>query len=44
MKIELQKIPVWQETIEVSEVFDINLICLMGTGSLLIVTNKGKGL
>lgn len=44
VKIELQKIPVWQETIEVSEVFDINPYMLDGTGSLLIVTNNGERL
>ena len=44
MKIELQKIPVWQETVEVSEVFDINPYMLDGTGSLLIVTNNGERL
>ena len=44
VKIELQKIPVWQETVEVSEVFDINPYMLDGTGSLLIVTNNGERL
>ena len=44
VKIELQKIPVWQETVEVSEVFDINPYMLDGTGSLLIVTDNGERL
>ena len=35
---------VWQETVEVSEVFDINPYMLDGTGSLLIVTNNGERL
>lgn len=43
-KIELQKIPVWQETVEVAEIFDINPYMLDGTGSLLIVTNEGERL
>lgn len=42
VKIELNKIPVWQETVEVAEVFDINPYMLDGTGSLLIVTKEGE--
>lgn len=42
VRIELDKIPVWQETVEVAEVFDINPYRLDGTGSLLIVTKDGE--
>lgn len=42
VRVELDKIPVWQETVEVAEVFDINPYMLDGTGSLLIVTKDGE--
>lgn len=40
--VNIPDIPVWQETIEVSEVFDINPYLLDGTGSMLIVSSNGK--
>ena len=43
-RINLKDIPVRQETIEVSEVFDINPYRLRGDGSLLIVTDDGASL
>lgn len=41
VRIELRKIPVWQETIEVTELFDINPYKMVSQGSLLIVTKDG---
>ncbi len=43
-RVELEKIPVRQETIEVCEFFDINPYTLRGDGSLLIVTDDAKAL
>lgn len=43
-RIELNSIPIRQETIEVCEVFDINPYRLRGDGSLLIVTEDSKAL
>lgn len=40
--VRIPDIPVWQETIEVSEVFDINPYLLDGTGSMLIVSPEGQ--
>lgn len=40
-EIELRKIPVWQETIEVTELFDINPYKMASQGSLLIVVEDG---
>lgn len=42
--IDLKKIPVKQETIEVCEFFDINPYKLLSGGSLLITTDKGMNL
>lgn len=42
VRIELRKIPVWQETIEVTELFNVNPYKMVSQGSLLIVTEKGK--
>lgn len=43
-RIDLNAIPIRQETIEVCEVFDINPYRLRGDGSLLIVTDDSKNL
>lgn len=39
--VNIPDIPVWQETVEVAEVFDINPYLLDGTGALLIVAENG---
>ena len=38
--VEVKKIPVWQETIEVAEIFDYNPYLTDGTGAILIVTDS----
>lgn len=43
-RVDLNSIPVLQETIEVCEYFDINPYNLRGDGSLLIVTSQGQKL
>ncbi|MCR4749046.1 MAG: hydrogenase maturation factor [Lachnospiraceae bacterium] len=43
-RVELDKLSVRQETIEVCEFFDINPYRLRGDGSLLIITTKGDEL
>lgn len=43
-EVDLRKIPVWQETIEVTELFDINPYKMASQGSLLIVTKDGKAM
>lgn len=43
-RIDLNSIPIRQETIEVCEVFDINPYRLRGDGSLLVVTEDSKTL
>ena len=43
-RVELDRIPVRQETIEVCEFFDINPYTLRGDGSLLIVTDDSEAL
>lgn len=40
--VNIPDIPVWQETVEVAEVFDINPYLLDGTGALLIVCHNGR--
>lgn len=42
--IDLKKIPVKQETIEISEIYDVNPYELLGCGSLLLVTGDGYDL
>ena len=44
IEVDLKKIPVRQETIEICEVLGVNPYELYGTGSLLIVTDKGNQL
>lgn len=41
ISVNIKDIPVWQETIEISEVLNINPYLLEGTGSLLIVCQEG---
>lgn len=43
-EVSLRSIPVWQETIEVTELFDINPYKMASQGSLLIVVKDGDGL
>lgn len=40
--VDVKKIPIWQQTIELSEVFDINPYMMDGTGAILIVCENGK--
>lgn len=40
-EIFLEKIPVWQEAVEVAELFDVNPYLLDGTGALLIIADNG---
>lgn len=42
--IDIRKIPVWQETIEIAEIFDYNPYTVDGTGAVLIVMKDGKTL
>lgn len=42
--LDIKKIPVWQETIEIAEMFDYNPYMVDGTGAVLIVTKNGKQL
>lgn len=44
LEIDLKKLPVKQETIEVCEFFDLNPYELLAGGSLLIATDKGTDL
>ncbi len=44
IEIDLKKIPIRQETIEVCEVFDVNPYMLKSQGSLVIATDDGKTL
>ncbi len=44
LEIDLKKIPIRQETIEICEYFDINPYKLLSGGSLLIATEDGNGL
>lgn len=44
LSIDLKKIPVKQETIEICEFFDLNPYGLLSGGSLLIVTEDGDGM
>ena len=41
-EIDIRKIPIRQETIEICEVFDINPYMMMSSGSMLIGTQKGN--
>lgn len=44
LDIDLKKIPVRQETVEVCEYFDINPYELIGSGSMLMAASDGNGL
>ena len=44
IEVDLKKIPVRQETIEICEVLGVNPYELYGAGSLLVVTDKGNQL
>lgn len=44
LEVDLKKIPVKQETIEICEYFDVNPYCLYSAGSLLIGTDQGEAL
>lgn len=44
IEVDLKKIPVKQETIEICEFFDLNPYMLMSSGCLLIGTSKGNEL
>ena len=42
LEVDLKKIPIRQETVEVCEVFDINPYLLISSGSMLIGTDHGS--
>ena len=44
LEVDLKKIPVRQETIEICEFFDVNPYQLYGQGALLLCTEKGDAL
>lgn len=44
LEVDLKKIPIRQETVEVCEVFDINPYLLISSGSMLIGTDHGSQL
>ena len=44
LEIDLKKIPIRQETIEICEFFDLNPYKILSGGSLLIATEDGNGL
>lgn len=44
LEVDLKKIPICQETVEICEYFDLNPYCLYSGGSLLIGTPKGDAL
>ena len=44
LEIDLKKIPIRQETVEISEFFDVNPYKLLSGGCLLIATEDGNGL
>lgn len=44
LEVDVKKIPIKQETIEVCEFFGINPYCLISSGSLIMVTEKGHDL
>lgn len=44
LEVDLKKIPIRQETVEICNFFDINPYCLMSSGSMLIITDSGHEL
>ena len=41
IEVDLKKIPIRQETVEVCEFFDLNPYCLISSGAMLIVAENG---
>ena len=41
IEVDLKKIPIRQETVEVCEFYDLNPYCLISSGSMLIVAENG---
>lgn len=44
LEIDLQKLPIWQETVELCEFVDINPYQMISTGALLMVADNGYDL
>ena len=44
LEVDLRKIPIRQETVEICEFFNVNPYQLMSSGSMLIATDDGPGL
>lgn len=44
INVDARKIPIWQHTVEIAELFDINPYLLEGSGGLLIVCENGEDL
>ena len=44
LEVDLKKIPIRQETVEICNYFDLNPYLLMSSGSMLMVTDKGPEL
>lgn len=44
LEVDLKKIPIRQETVEICNYFDINPYLLMSSGSMIMVTNRGPEL
>ena len=44
LRVDLKKIPIRQETVEICEYFDINPYMLISSGSMLIVTEHGNAM
>ena len=44
VEVDLKKIPIRQETVEICEVFGVNPYLIMSSGSMLIATKDGNGL
>ncbi len=44
MEVELKKIPIRQETVEICEYFGLNPYLIMSSGSMMITTDDGNGL
>lgn len=44
IEVDIKKIPVWQETVEIAEFFDANPYLMDGTGALLVVCEHGEEL
>lgn len=44
IEVDLKKIPIRQETVEICEIFGVNPYLIMSSGSMLIATKDGNGL